>query len=113
MVLALVGRHLDSDDGDEGAGDEREGEPRRVADALALSASAGVPARELLRAIAADERRRARVEGRRAAARLSSTLLLPLGVCTLPAFVLLGVLPLVFSVLSSSALPLLAGAVRS
>ena len=34
-------------------------------------------------------------------ARLSSRLLLPLGVCTLPAFLLLGVAPMLLSVMST------------
>lgn len=68
---------------------------------LALSRAAGVPAVELLRASAALARHRARVEGRLRAARLSSRLLLPLGVCTLPAFLLLGVAPMLLSVMST------------
>ena len=35
-----------------------------------------------------------------------TSLLIPLGVCTLPAFLLLGVAPLLLSVLSSTPLPL-------
>lgn len=72
---------------------------------LALSRSAGVPAVELLRASAAQDRRDARTAGRLRAARLSSRLLIPLGVCTLPAFLLLGVAPLLLSVLASTPLP--------
>ncbi|WP_019181617.1 type II secretion system F family protein [Microbacterium yannicii] len=75
-------------------------------DVLALSRSAGVPAVELLRASAAHARHRARVEGRLRAARLSSRLLLPLGVCTLPAFLLLGVAPMLLSVMSTMPLSL-------
>lgn len=74
--------------------------------ALHLSRTAGVPAVELLRAEAAHQRRAARVRGRIDAARLASRLLLPLGVCTLPAFLLLGVAPLVLSVLTTTPLPL-------
>nr|WP_307328510.1 type II secretion system F family protein [Microbacterium sp. SORGH_AS_1204] len=66
---------------------------------------AGVPAAELLRADAWLARHRARTEGRTAAARLSTRLLLPLGVCTLPAFLLLGVVPMMLGVLQSGALP--------
>lgn len=66
---------------------------------------AGVPAAELLRAHAWLARHRARTEGRTAAARLSTRLLLPLGVCTLPAFLLLGVVPMMLGVLRSGALP--------
>lgn len=74
---------------------------------LALSRRAGAPAVDLLRASAADARRRLRTEGRLAAARLGARLLLPLGICTLPAFLLLGVGPMLLSVLSG-ATPLLA-----
>lgn len=81
------------------------GDPE-TARVLALSRSAGVPAAELLRAAAALARHRARVDGRLRAARLSSRLLLPLGVCTLPAFLLLGVAPTILGVLSSMELSL-------
>jgi len=77
----------------------------RITGVLELSRAAGVPAGELLRASAAQERHRARVDGRTRAARLSSQLLIPLGVCTLPAFLLLGVAPLMLSVLTSTPLP--------
>jgi tight adherence protein B len=73
---------------------------------VALSQRAGVPAVDLLRAAASLTRHRARIDGRLRAAKLSSRLLLPLGVCTLPAFLLLGVAPLVLSVLSTTAVPL-------
>ena len=72
---------------------------------LRLSARAGVPAVDLLRAEAARARRAERVRGRLGAARLSTRLLLPLGACTLPAFLLLGVAPLALSVLSTTPLP--------
>ncbi|MFT4258083.1 type II secretion system F family protein [Microbacterium sp.] len=73
---------------------------------LALSRAAGVPAGELLRASAAQERHAARIEGRIRAASLSTRLLIPLGVCTLPAFMLLGVAPLLLSVLTTTSLSL-------
>lgn len=73
---------------------------------LALSRTAGVPAVELLRASAAHARHRARVDARLRAARLSSRLLLPLGVCTLPAFLLLGVAPMLLSVMSTASVSL-------
>ncbi|MBW9095486.1 type II secretion system F family protein [Microbacterium jejuense] len=73
---------------------------------LALSRSAGVPAVELLRASAAHARHRARVDGRLRAAKLASRLLVPLGVCTLPAFLLLGVAPMLLSVMSTMSLSL-------
>ncbi|MGP3534749.1 type II secretion system F family protein [Microbacterium sp. RD1] len=77
-----------------------------VDDVLALSRSAGAPAVELLRSSAWLARHRARTEGRLRAARLAARLLLPLGVCTLPAFLLLGVAPMLLSILSSGVLSL-------
>jgi len=74
---------------------------------LALSERAGARAVDLLRAEAAEARRRSRTEGRLRAARLGARLLLPMGVCTLPAFLLLGVGPMLLSVLSG-AMPALA-----
>ena len=66
----------------------------------------GVPAVELLRASAASARHAARTDGRLRASRLASKLLLPLGVCTLPAFLLLGVAPMMLSVLTTTPLSL-------
>ena len=77
-----------------------------VAAVLDLSRAAGVPAVELLRASAAHARHRARIEGRLLASRLSSRLLIPLGVCTLPAFLLLGVAPMLLSVMSTMSVTL-------
>lgn len=82
------------------------GSEERVRAVLELSRAAGVPAVELLRASAAQERHSARVQGRLRAAKLSTRLLLPLGVCTLPAFLLLGVAPLLLSVLASTPMSL-------
>lgn len=83
------------------------GEPLPATESiLALSRAAGAPAVELLRADAAAQRHRARTDGRLRAARLSSRLLLPLGVCTLPAFLLLGVGPMLLSVLGATPLVL-------
>lgn len=72
---------------------------------LDLAARAGVPAAELLRADAWSARHRARTEGREAAARLSTRLLIPLGVCTLPAFLVLAVAPLMLGLLRSGFVP--------
>jgi len=82
-----------------------EGSDDRVRAVLDLSRAAGVPAAELLRASAAQDRHAARVRGRLRAAKLSTQLLIPLGVCTLPAFLLLGVAPMLLSVLASTPLP--------
>lgn len=89
LTGAALGNAVRAEDGD------------TVAEVLALSRAAGVPAIELLRASAAHARHRARVDGRLRAARLSTRLLLPLGVCTLPAFLLLGVAPMLLSVLTT------------
>lgn len=69
---------------------------------LALSTGAGVPAGRLLRSEAALVRVRAAGRARERAARLGVTLMLPLGVCVLPAFLLLGVAPMIVSVLLST-----------
>ncbi|HKT57481.1 MAG TPA: type II secretion system F family protein [Microbacterium sp.] len=73
---------------------------------LELSRTAGVPAADLLRADASLARHRARTEGRMAAARLSSRLLVPLALCTLPAFLLLGVAPMLLGIITTTVLPL-------
>jgi len=70
---------------------------------LELSRRAGAPAAELLRAAAAEARLEAATTARSAAARLGSTLMLPLGACVLPAFLLVGVVPLVAALVSSTA----------
>ncbi|OAN36635.1 type II secretion system F family protein [Microbacterium sp. H83] len=88
------------------ASSSRVGDDERIRSVLALSRTAGVPSGELLRASAAQDRHRSRIEGRLRAAKLSTQLLIPLGVCTLPAFLLLGVAPLMLSVLASTPLPL-------
>lgn len=86
----------------ERSGIDAEREGAAIHAVLALSSRAGVPAAALLRAEAAEERRRARSDGARRAATLSVTLMLPLGLCILPAFMLLGVAPLMVAVISST-----------
>ncbi|WP_432510421.1 type II secretion system F family protein [Kineococcus sp. SYSU DK001] len=66
-----------------------------LAEPLLLSARTGAPAASLLSSAAGARRARRRWEAEAAAARLSATLVLPLGLCTLPAFLLLGVVPVV------------------
>lgn len=70
---------------------------------LGLAERAGAPAVDLLAAAAVQRRRVARAEGRRAAAELGVRLLLPLAVCVLPSFLLLGVAPVVLGLISSTA----------
>ncbi|QYF73757.1 hypothetical protein [Cryobacterium sp. PAMC25264] len=69
---------------------------------LELSARAGIPAGELLRSEADQARRDARSAGRQRGESLGVALMIPLGVCVLPAFMLVGVAPLLLSVLSST-----------
>lgn len=74
----------------------------RVDPVLDLSRRAGVPAAELLRSEAQEARRAARSDAQAKAATLSVRLMLPLGLCVLPAFMVLGVLPLMISVISTT-----------
>ena len=75
----------------------------RTADAmLDLAARAGAPVAELLRAEAFRLRRVARAAGAEQAAALGVRLMVPLGLCVLPSFVLLGVAPLMISVISGT-----------
>lgn len=67
--------------------------------ALAAAAATGVAAGPLLLAEAEAERERSVRALERAAERLGVTILLPIGVCILPAFVVLGVLPVVLAML--------------
>jgi tight adherence protein B len=69
---------------------------------LDLSARAGVPAAALLIAEAEEQRRDAAATAKRAAAVLAVRLMLPLGLCVLPAFMLLAVAPLLIAVISST-----------
>lgn len=75
---------------------------RAAQDVLRLAASAGAPAAELLTAAARQRRRMDRADARRAATTLGVRLMLPLGACVLPSFLLLAVAPLVLSLLSST-----------
>ena len=69
---------------------------------LDLSRSAGVPAADLLRAEAEECRREASARALEAASVLAVRLMLPLGLCILPAFMLVGVAPLLLAVISST-----------
>lgn len=63
---------------------------------------AGVPAAHLLRAEAAAERREAASAARERAVVLGTRLLLPLGACVLPAFVALGVAPVLLALVGGA-----------
>ena len=73
-----------------------------AAPVLQLAEQAGAPVAELLRAEAARLRGAARAEGAVRAAALGVRLMIPLGCCVLPAFVLLGVAPLLISVVTGT-----------
>jgi tight adherence protein B len=71
---------------------------------LAFARSAGIPVIALLRAEADAARRNARTAAAERAVRLETRLLLPLGLCVLPAFVLVGVVPIGLAIFSSTSL---------
>ena len=71
---------------------------------LDLSRRAGVPAAALLRSEAVESRREARAAAAEQAQALSVRLMIPLGLCILPAFMVLSVVPLVVTVLGSTSL---------
>ncbi len=73
-------------------------ELERAQHTLELAAEAGIPAVQLLRADAELYRAEHRAAGITRAQALSVALMLPLGCCTLPAFVLFGVVPLMISI---------------
>ena len=69
---------------------------------LDFARKAGVPVAALLRAEAREERRDAQAAARMRIAALGTRLLLPLGMCVLPAFVALGVAPLLLAMIGST-----------
>jgi tight adherence protein B len=85
-----------------GCGLVDDGSAETIEGVLSLSRRAGIPAAALLRSEAVEARRNARSDGQRTAATLAVTLMLPLGLCILPAFMLLGVAPLLIAVVSST-----------
>lgn len=72
-------------------------QPCAVSSALAPAWRDGVDPEPLLRHAAESIRRSRQARAREAAARLGVRLVLPLGLCLLPAFVLLGLVPLLLS----------------
>lgn len=71
---------------------------RRVARAFARAAATGAPLAETLTTVADDERERLRWQGQAAARRAGVLAVGPLALCFLPAFLLLGVVPVVVGV---------------
>lgn len=77
-------------------------EREAIEDCLRLADRAGAPVAGLLRAEAALLRSVVGAEDRTRAAALGVTLLLPLGVCVLPAFMLLAIAPTILAVVAST-----------
>lgn len=75
---------------------------RTVDGSLAIATGAGAPVGELLRSEAEEARRSAIAEAGERAERLGVSLMVPLGVCVLPAFIALGVVPLIVSIVGSA-----------
>lgn len=80
----------------------RESDDPSVRSVLHVAERAGAPAADLLRSAARRERRAARAQARADAAALGVRLMVPLAVCVLPAFLLLGVAPVVLALLFST-----------
>lgn len=76
-----------------------------VASVADLASRAGIPVRGLLEAEARAARRATVQQGEQQAAKAAVMLTVPLGVCVLPSFVLLGVIPFVLSIVSGLSLP--------
>lgn len=74
-----------------------------LSELAAFSRRAGAPLGELARTEAAEQRARARAAAREVAETLGVRLMLPLGACILPAFLLIGVVPMLIGLLSSTA----------
>lgn len=74
-----------------------------LAQALLLAAGTGLAPAPLVRRAAAQHRRRAALAATAAARRLAVLLILPTGLCLLPAFVLLGVVPVAIGLFSGLA----------
>src|SRR6218665_1504918 len=73
-----------------------------IGQVLSLAAGAGAPVADLLRSESARLRRAARIAGQERAAKLGVGLMAPLGLCVLPAFIVLGIAPLLMSVVTST-----------
>ena len=71
----------------------------QLRDALAPAYTAGSPSAPLLRALADAQRLSERRAAERAAGKLSVALVVPLGLCSLPVFICLGIVPILISLL--------------
>lgn len=76
---------------------------REFGEELAFAHATGAPTVELLELTAVQARRRRRAAVEEKAARLSVQMVLPLGLCFLPGFILLGVIPVVLGLVQELA----------
>jgi tight adherence protein B len=87
-----------------GASTARGDDAETMAGLVLLSREAGAPLGELARSDAVEARATARAAAQYTAERLAVRLMMPLGACILPSFLLLGVVPMLIGLLSSTAL---------
>jgi pilus assembly protein TadC len=93
LASGRLGRSGAADDGPVDPGSSRL--IATVEQALVLAARSGLPPTALVRRAAAEQRRRQISAQLKAIRRLEVLLVIPAGLCLLPAFVLLGIVPLV------------------
>lgn len=70
-----------------------------VRDCLGLALETGAPSAQLVRVLADRQRRHRQRQHEKSAARLAVKLVVPLGACSLPAFICLGVIPVLIALL--------------
>lgn len=70
-----------------------------VRDCLGLALETGAPSAQLVRVMADRQRRHRQRQHEKSAARLAVKLVVPLGVCSLPAFICWGVIPVLIALL--------------
>ncbi|ANJ27818.1 type II secretion system F family protein [Agromyces aureus] len=102
VVAAALAEHGLAGHGVADDGRRRAAASARLDEIVRLAERAGAPLVELLRAEAHRGRRIARTDAATRGAALGVRLMLPLGLCVLPAFVLLGVAPLLISVVTGT-----------
>lgn len=70
-----------------------------VRDCLGVALETGAPSAQLVRVLADRQRRHRQRQHEKSAARLAVKLVVPLGVCSLPAFICVGVIPVLIALL--------------
>lgn len=98
-VAALLRVGADWDDAWDEAGTAQDPELQDLARELRFAHQSGAPTAMLLRSTAATLRRHRRRRAEQRAAELGTRLVLPLGLCQLPSFLCLGIVPLVLALL--------------